>query len=122
LNYQVRRDVTVSLTFVQGTSLVVGTSQPQFASTLTGSVAYQAMQALRLTGFGSIERVAPINDITSSDATLNYAVGFTATYQLRAWLVAYLTYQFTLQEQVSGPNITENQVTVGLTFSYPFLF
>ena len=78
LYYQVRRELAVSLTFTQGTSLVVGETEPQWASILSASVSYQVSRVLQLTGFGAIGRTATLNDFTSSDATTNYTAGLLA--------------------------------------------
>jgi hypothetical protein len=122
LKYQVQKELSVVLTFTQGTSLVVGESAPQLASTLLGAVNYQASQALGLNAFGSIQRTAPLNDISSSDATISYSIGASTTYQLTRRIAVYLQYQFTLQGTVDGGDIRDNQVTLGLTFSEPFVF
>lgn len=122
LNYQIGRDLLVSLTFTQGASLVVGQAEPQWASTLSGSVSYQASRVLQLAGFGAIGRTAPLNDFTSSDATTNYAAGLSASYQINAWLASYLRYQFTLEQGSIGGDILDNQVILGLTVSYPLVF
>jgi hypothetical protein len=122
LNYQIGRDLIVSLTFTQGASLVVGETEPEWATTLSGSVSYQATRVLQLAGFGGIGRTAPLNDFTSSDATTNYAAGLSASYQINAWLACSLRYQFTLEQGSIGGDILDNQVILGLTVSYPLVF
>lgn len=122
LNYQIRRDLIVSLAFTQGASLVVGETEPEWASTLSGSVSYQASRVLQLVGFGGIGRTTPLNDFTSSDATTTYAAGLSATYQINAWLAPYLKYEFTLEQGGRSGDIVDNQVILGLTLSYPLVF
>ena len=122
--YQVERRLTVSMTLTQGTSLVVGATEPQSATTLRGIINYQATQALKLSGFGYIQRTAPSSDPTASDGTTDYAAGASVSYQVTTWMSAYLRYQFTLQEGGPGDvgDIRDNQVILGVSFSHPFVF
>jgi hypothetical protein len=121
--YEERR-LTVSMILTQGTSLVVGSTEPELATTLRGNIHYQASQALRLAGFGYVQRTAPSNDLTASDATSNYAAGVSVSYQVTTWMTTYLKYEFTLQEGGPGADgdIRDNQVILGVSFSYPFVF
>jgi hypothetical protein len=122
--YQVERRLTVSMLLSQRTSLVVGSTEPQSATTLSGNINYQAFQALLLSGFGYIQRTTPSNDLTSGDATKDYAAGASVSYKVTTWMTAFLRYQFTLQEGGPGNpgDIRDNQVILGVTFSHPFLF
>jgi hypothetical protein len=122
LKYQIQRQLSVVVTFIQAPSLVVGEEGPKQVSRLLGTVQYQASRALALTAFGSIGRTAPIDDLGSSDATTTYAVGASASYQLTRYLSAYLRYRYTLEDEAEGGEIRNNEVTLGLTLFYPVVF
>ena len=118
------RQLTLSLSFVQGSSLVVGAAEPEAASTLRATATYQVSRQLAFSGFGYIQRTAPLNDLGSSDATMNYTAGLSVSYQITSWMNTYLKYQYTLETGGAGHvgDIPDNQVILGLTFSYPFVF
>jgi hypothetical protein len=120
--YKPDRQLSLSLVATQGTSLVVGGTDPAAVSTARATIGYQATRTILLAGFGYIQRTAPLDDLGSSNATTDYAVGASATYQITTWMAMQLRYQFTLQDGGPGStgNIPDHQVVLGLTFSYPF--
>jgi hypothetical protein len=123
LGYKVQQ-LMLSLALAQGTSLVVGGTKPESASTVRGVIAYQASRAIQLSAFGYIQRTTPFDDLGSSDPTWNYAAGVTASYQIATWATMFLRYQYSLEEGGIGSTgrIPDNQVILGLTFSSPFVF
>ena len=118
-SYQLTRELLASLTYSYGTGLVVGDAGAQQTSSLSGSLSYRPRPELEILVSGSWTKSFPIG-ASFDEGTDWFFAALTARYQFTKWLSAHLGYQFSLSDSASGESIPDNQLVVGVTFSYPF--
>ena len=120
-SYQLTRELLASLTYSYGTGLVVGDAGAQQTSSLSGSLSYRPRPELEILVSGSWTKSFPVG-ASFDEGTDWFFAALTARYQFTKWLSAHLGYQFSLSDSASGESIPDNQLVVGVTFSYPFPF
>ena len=121
VSYQLTRELSAILTYRYGTGVVVGEVGAQQASALAASLSYQPRSDLQILLSGGWTKSFPIGG-SFDDGTDDFFAALTARYQVTSWLSAYLSYQYSRSESATADSITNNQVSLGVTFSYPFFF
>lgn len=122
LGYQPARDWSATLAYSLGTGLAVGEDGAQNVSALSAGVGYQATRELRFAVGGSWTRTWALGNDPDEGASNTYGAGASASYQFTTWLSATLAYQLSYERLAQGDAIRQQQVTLGLTFAYPFRF
>jgi hypothetical protein len=121
VSYQLTRELLASLTYRYGTGVVVGEVGAQQASALGASLSYQPRSDLQILLSGGWTKSFPIGG-SFDGGTDDFFAGLTARYHVTRWLSTYLSYHYSRSEPATTDSITNNQVSVGVTFSYPFFF
>jgi hypothetical protein len=120
LSYHIQRELSLFVGYSFETSLAVGESGAQTVSALSAGLSYQPLRELTARVYGAWNRSSPLQDTSSAETTDTYSAGLSVSYLINRWLTAFFSYQFSLS--TNGDSIRNNEVTVGLTASYPIPF